>query len=404
MIRPTPSSTTGASLDLGAGPPSGDPEEVEMRRAKPGPGDPGPVDVAQAPPGPGNPGSTDRPDLREYVREHAENRPGVYRLLGPDEQVLYVGKSVRVRTRLLSYFRADQGEKAAEIVSLARRVEWDHHPSEFAALLREFRQIRRLRPPFNVQHKRERAVCFLRIPREPAPRIVVTTRPLDDGSEYYGPLLGAERTRAAVRVLVDALALRDCPATTPLRLADQADLFGMEYTPLCARADFSRCLAPCAGGCTEGEYAARAAVARRFLRGESDEPLDRLRSHLRLAIERWLFEYAAVVLERIELLESVRSSLLRMERSLDALSAVYMVPGHGGEDRAYVLQRGMVRAELPAPRDRRERVLLSRRADRLLLTSPPSPPRAGADGIAEMLLVERWFRRRPQERDRLRSG
>ncbi|HUP19982.1 MAG TPA: nucleotide excision repair endonuclease, partial [Gemmatimonadota bacterium] len=102
--------------------------------------------------------------LREYVREHAENRPGVYRLIGAQDQVLYVGKSVRVRSRLLSYFRADRGEKAAEIVVFARRVEWDDLPSEFSALLREFRLIRRLRPPFNVQHKKERAVCFLRIP------------------------------------------------------------------------------------------------------------------------------------------------------------------------------------------------------------------------------------------------
>jgi excinuclease ABC subunit C len=342
--------------------------------------------------------------LREFVRAHAENRPGIYRLLGPEDQVLYVGKSVRLRTRLLSYFRADQGEKAAEIVSLSRRVEWDHHPSEFAALLREFRQIRRLRPPFNVQHKRERAVCFLRIPREPVPRIVVTTRPVDDGSEYFGPLLGAERARAAVRVLVDSLELRDCPATTPLRLADQADLFGAEYTPLCARAEFARCLAPCAAGCSEREYADRAAVARRFLRGESDEPLERLRVQLGRAVERWLFEYAAVVLERIELLESMRASLLRMERALDSLSAVYTVPGHEGEDRLYVLQRGLVRAEFPAPRDRREWQLAGRRVDRLLAGTPAPPPRAGPDGVAEMLLVERWFRRRPAERERLRAG
>jgi excinuclease ABC subunit C len=294
-------------------------------------------------------------DLRSFVREHAENRPGVYRLVGPESQVLYVGKSVRVRSRLLSYFRADGGAKAAEIVSFAQRVEWDHHPSEFAALLREFREIRRLRPPFNVQHKKERAVCFIRIPREPAPRVLVTTRPLDDGSEHYGPILGVDRTRAAVRVLVDVLGLRTCPGTTPLRLADQAELFGVEHTPLCARADFQRCLAPCAAGCTEREYGARVEKARRFLSGATDEPLLRLRSQLRLAVERWLFEYAAVVLERIECLEGVRASLLRTERCLSSLSALYTVPGHGGEDRVYVLHRGLVRAEAPVPRDERER-------------------------------------------------
>lgn len=343
-------------------------------------------------------------DLRDVVRAHAENRPGVYRLLGPEAQVLYVGKSVRVRSRLLSYFRADRGEKAAEIVSLAQGVEWDNHPSEFAALLREFREIRRLRPPFNVQHKKERAVCFIRIPREPVPRVVVTTRPVDDGSEYFGPLLGADRTRTAVRVLVDTLELRTCPATTPLQLADQADLFGSDPTPLCARADFARCLAPCAAGCTEREYGERLVVARRFLRGETDAPLERLRMHLRHAVERWLFEYAAVVLERIELLESVRAGLLRTDRALGDLSAVYRVPGHGGEDRVYVLQRGLVRAEAPAPRDGREWQAVLREADRILAGPSPTPARLGLDGVAEMLLIERWFRRKPEERDRLQRA
>lgn len=342
--------------------------------------------------------------LREFVREHAENRPGVYRMLGPAGQVLYVGKSIRVRSRLLSYFRADRGEKAAEILGFTERLEWDDHPSEFAALLREFRQIRRLRPPFNVQHKKERAVCFIRIPKEPVARILVTTRPLDDGSEYYGPLLGVERVRAAARVLVDVLQLRDCPATTPLRLADQADLFTPEHVPLCPRADFHRCLAPCAAGCTERGYGLRLDVARAFLEGRTEEPLDRLRAHLRTAVERWLFEYAAVVAERIELLSSVRASLLRTERALSSLSALYVVPGHQGEDRLYVLQRGLVRAELEPPRDREERKRVRRAVDRLLASPAPSAPRAGHDGIAEMLLVERWFRRHPEERERLRPA
>lgn len=340
--------------------------------------------------------------LRDHVRAHAENRPGVYRLLGPEGQVLYVGKSIRVRSRLLSYFRADPGEKAAEIVAFAREVEWDHVPSEFAALLREFRLIRRLRPPFNVQHKKERAVCFLRIPKEPAPRILVTMLPVEDGSEYFGPILGAERARAAVRALVDVLGLRTCAASTPLRLADQGDLFASGHIALCARAELRRCIGPCAAGCTERGYARRLDVARRFLRGETDEPLERLRERLRQASDRWIFEYAAVVKERIELLAGLRDSLLRMARSLDGLTAVYHVKGHGGEDRLYLLRRGLVRGELPVPRDRRARAELRETAGRALAGPPPPMGRVGPDGIAEMLLVERWFRRNPGERVALR--
>ena len=343
------------------------------------------------------------PVLREHVRAHAENRPGVYRLLGPERQVLYVGKSIRLRSRLLSYFRADRGEKAGEIVALARAVEWDNHPSEFAALLREFRLIRRLRPPFNVQHKKERAVCFIRIPREPAARVLVTLRPVDDGSEYFGPFLGADRARAAVRALVDVLGLRTCPATTPLQLADQQDLFEPERVALCARAELRRCIAPCAAGCTEREYAGRLDVARRFLRGETDEPLHRLRERLQLASERWIYEYAAVVKERMELLEAHRGSLLRMERALEALSALYHVSGHDGDDRLYLLQRGLVRAEMKVPRSDSERRAMRARAERILGSPAPPYSRIGGDGVAEMLLVERWFRRNPQERGSLRA-
>ncbi|MBW3552113.1 MAG: nuclease [Gemmatimonadetes bacterium] len=341
-------------------------------------------------------------DLRDHVRAHAENRPGVYRLLGPEGQVLYVGKSIRVRSRLLSYFRADRSEKAAEIVAFARQVEWDHLPSEFSALLREFRLIRRLRPPFNVQHKKERAVCFLRIPKEPAPRILVTTMPVEDGSEYFGPVLGAERARAAVRALVDVLGLRTCPASTPLRLADQGDLFGSAPIALCARAELRRCIAPCAAGCTERGYARRLDVARRFLRGETDELRERLRERLRQASERWIYEYAAVVKERIELLTGLREALVRMVRSLDALTALYHVKGHDGEDRLYLLRRGLVQSELPAPRDAHERAGVRSRAERVLAGPPPPVGRVGPDAIAEMLLVERWFRRNPGERAALR--
>ncbi len=339
--------------------------------------------------------------LKSAVQAGATNRPGVYRMLGPARQVLYVGKSIRVRSRLLSYFRAEPGEKAAEILGFTERVEWDDHPNEFSALLREFREIRRERPAFNVQHKKERSVCFVRVPREPAARVLATTRLVDDGSEWYGPLLGAERVRGAVRVLVDALELRDCPATTPLRFADQGDLFAAEHAPLCPRADFGRCLAPCAAWCTEREYASRLEVARAFLQDESDEPLERLQRHLDRAVRRWLFEYAAVVAERMDELRWLRASLLRTTRALDRLTALYRVPGHDGDDRVYLLARGLVRAEVRSPRDRTERRALHRRIDRLLAGSPPTLARIGPDGIAEMLLVERWFRRNPEEHEHL---
>lgn len=338
--------------------------------------------------------------LRDQVRATAENRPGVYRMLGPAGDPIYVGKSIRVRGRLLSYFRADRGEKAAEIIAYAHRIEWDYVPSEFAAVLREFRLIRRWRPAFNVEHKRKRAVCFVKVPCETAPRLLVTGQLRDDGAAYLGPLQGIDRVRKAVRELANLLELRDCPAKTPLRLADQADLFGVSYPALCVRAELDRCLAPCAGGCTESEYRDRLAIAFRFLDGESDAPLALLHQRQVQAVERWQFEYAAELEERAIRLISVRNELARVRQARNALSSVYAVPGHEGDDRWYVLNGGRVVDEMEAPRSASARRLALRRVRRQLQRSAPLR-RAGADAIAEMLLVMRWFRRRPEEQTRL---
>ena len=63
------------------------------------------------------------PALREHVRLRAEDRPGVYRMIDQNGDVLYVGKSVRVRSRVLSYFNALPGEKPESIMRQACAVE-----------------------------------------------------------------------------------------------------------------------------------------------------------------------------------------------------------------------------------------------------------------------------------------
>ncbi|HSJ08992.1 MAG TPA: hypothetical protein VK928_03740 [Longimicrobiales bacterium] len=134
-------------------------------------------------------------ELRAAVRESCENRPGVYRMIGPGDNVLYVGKSVRVRTRLLSYFRAERGEKAADIIGHTHRIEWEYSPSEFASLLTEMRCIQKWRPPFNVEHKRDRVFCFVKLTREAAPRLLVVREVQEDGAIYFGPFRGPQRVR-----------------------------------------------------------------------------------------------------------------------------------------------------------------------------------------------------------------
>jgi excinuclease ABC subunit C len=349
--------------------------------------------------------------LRTDVRARAENRPGVYRMRGPSGEVLYVGKSVKVRTRLLSYFRAQHGEKAAEIIGHAHSVEWDYVPSEFAALLQEFRLIKRWRPLFNVEHKRDRSLCFVKLTREAVPRLLVVSRVINDGAEYFGPIRGRRSATEAVRAVCDLLELRDCPAGTPMRLADQIELFRPRGEPLCMRGQVSRCLAPCAGGCTRAEYLARLGQARDFLNGTTEQPLTLLRERMSLASRRLQFEYAAELRDRAATVESVQAELLQIGQFVERLSFVYTVPGHDGEDRVYIVRRGSVRAELAAPRTPQERLALEEKVGEVFERPEPETIGLRAHEAQEVLLVARWFRLNPAELERtvpvphgLRSG
>src|ERR1044072_4412752 len=115
-------------------------------------------------------------------------------MIAEDGEIVYVGKSKRVRTRLLSYFRGEYpDDKGARILRDATKIEWEYVPSEIAALLTELRLIKRFRPRFNVAMKRDgRNYCFIKLTRDTAPKLVVVRMPgPDDSSIYYGPFLGA---------------------------------------------------------------------------------------------------------------------------------------------------------------------------------------------------------------------
>lgn len=338
--------------------------------------------------------------LRDEVRCGAVQRSGVYRMLAANGEVLYVGKSSRVRTRLLSYFRAAPGDKGAKILRRTHRIEWEHTPSEFAALLLELRQIQRYRPRFNVVNKRDaRHYAFIQITRGPAPKLHVARRLTGGGARIaYGPFLGPGRVVEAVRELNNALGLRDCAEDTPLSFSDQQELFTLgKKTPGCLRYEIKRCLGPCVGACSAREYAARIALARAFLEGSNEGPIERFRVEMEAAGARQEFERAAVFRDRWSRLAALRDQLDRLRFALASLSFAYTVPGHEGDDRVYLIHRGSVRAEVKAPRTADEGERLTQLARDIHALPGPDGAPVHTHEIDEILLIAAWFRRFPAE-------
>lgn len=338
--------------------------------------------------------------MRAAVREGCADRPGIYRMLAPDGEVVYVGKSKRVRTRLLSYFRASFPEdKGARIVREAEHIEWEYTPSEFAALLLELKLIKRFRPRFNVAMKRDaRHFAFIKVSRGPAPKLLVVRGPSEDSAFYYGPFQGAQRVAEALRELNDVLGLRDCANDRRMLFADQQELFQLvPRTPGCIRYEVRKCLGPCVGGCSEREYTERVALARAFLDGADDGPLETLRREMMVASERLQYERAATLRDKLRRLEELKEQFLRMRFAVETLSFVYTVPGHDDDDRVYLIRRGRVRHEMPAPRGARQRRELARHVAEVFGKAERDSAQVPTHEIDELLLLSSWFRRFPDE-------
>lgn len=352
---------------------------------------------------------TDEARIREmlaHVREHAENRPAVYRMIAADGEVVYVGKSKQVRSRLLSYFRAAYPEdKGARILRDAHRIEWEYVPSEFAALLCELRLIKRYRPRRNVALKRDdRNLCFIKLGSAVAPRLSVVRGPgTDDAALYYGPFLGAVKIAEAIRELSDVLGLRDCSLDRKMHFSDQAELFQLApRTPGCLRYELRKCLGPCVAASTAAQYMEQVRLARAFLDGTSDGPMEILRAQMTTSSERLEYERAAAYRDKLRRLEALRDQFGRLRFAVESLSFLYTVPGNDGRDRVYVIRRGRVRAEMDAPATPAEQRALRATAAGIF-SDAVDGLQVPSHEIDELLLLSSWFRRFPAELERTQA-
>jgi excinuclease ABC subunit C len=340
--------------------------------------------------------AADLDQLRTRMKALCEPLPGTYRMLDAQGRVLYVGKAKSLRTRLLGYFRAKYPEdKAARILHAASDIQWHYAPSEFAAFLSELRQIRQHRPRWNVKMNLERRTVLLKLSGGAAPRLVAGTARVAEDDRVYGPFPSLGRAREAVRVLNDLLGLRDCAAAMPIVYDGQGDLFGSARQAACHRHEMGTCLGPCAGFVDERSYRQRVDAAAAFLEGRAVAPVDRVIREMRAASGDGRFEAAARWRERFEALEWLLAAASRARCAVDGLTFVYRDPGTRGDDRAYLIRRGQVKATYPYPVSPLEREAFAAVVRDELARPEPAVGPLPTHALDEVLLVMSWFRNHP---------
>ena len=256
--------------------------------------------------------------LQDQVRTLPE-RPGVYRFLAEDGQVLYVGKARNLKNRVSSYFAKNlSSPRIALMVSKVARLEVTPTPSESEALLLENHLIKELAPKYNILFRDDKSYPYIRLTREPWPMIGLHRGSLSANADYFGPYPNAWSVREAVHLLQKIFKLRTC----------EASVFNNRTRP-CLLYQIKRCSGPCVGLIDAATYADDVRAAGLFLQGRHQEIIQRLTDLMEQAVARLAFEQAATFRDQIQALHRARDTQIMDSHQAEDIDIIVAVEQGG---------------------------------------------------------------------------
>ncbi|CAN5388841.1 excinuclease ABC subunit UvrC [soil metagenome] len=235
--------------------------------------------------------------IGEFVRT-LPKKPGVYRMIAADGEVLYVGKARSLRNRVASYTQPTRLEaRLMRMVSGTRSMEFVVTDSEAEALLLENNLIKRFRPRFNVLLRDDKSFPYIVIRRDTEwPQLAKHRGTREPANEYFGPFASATAVNRTLYALQRAFPLRSC----------SDGVFSTRTRP-CLQYQIKRCTAPCVGRIDTPEYGTIVNEVRDFLGGRNREVQQALSQRMETASNELHFEQAAVLRDRIRALAHIQS-------------------------------------------------------------------------------------------------
>lgn len=236
-------------------------------------------------------------DSKTFLKQLTE-RPGVYRMMDAQGEVLYVGKARNLKNRVSSYFRSTgQSAKTMALVSRIANVEVTVTGSETEALLLEQNLIKSLRPPYNILLRDDKSYPYIYLSGHPSyPSLTFRrTRTRRAKGTWFGPFPSSGAVRESLNVLQKIFRIRNC-----------SDSYFNNRSRPCLQYQINRCTAPCVGFISEEQYREDIRHATMFLEGRNPAIIDDLMTRMEQSSTDLEFEKAAAFRDQINHLRHVQ--------------------------------------------------------------------------------------------------
>lgn len=234
--------------------------------------------------------------------------PGVYIMKDLDENVIYVGKAKDLKKRVSQYFlRKQEHVKVRNMVSKVADFDFFIVNDEIEALALENNLIKKHKPYYNILLKDSKTYAYIKINlKEDYPHFEIS-RKLNKQFKYFGPFMAGVTAKDIISIIDYAFPLRKCK----LPLAENK-----KSIKPCLFYEMHLCSGPCAKLISKQDYLEIVNEAIRFLKGDTKQVEEILRSKMVLASKNENFETALILRDRLKMLDKLKSRVITSLGSL----------------------------------------------------------------------------------------
>jgi len=264
----------------------------------------------------------------QHIAHTVPNEPGIYKYFDSEKTLLYVGKAKNLRKRVSSYFnKTFTSYKTYELVQRIHTIEFTIVNSEQDAFLLENALIKQYQPRFNISLKDDKSYPYIVIKNESFPRVFLTRRKINDGSEYLGPFTSVAKVRELLNFVKANIQLRTCK----LNLTESN--IRKKKFKVCLEYHLGNCKGPCEGLQTEEDYREGLARLKNILKGNLGPVIIGFKKEMKASAEKMDFEKAEITKKKIEHLENYQARSVIVNKHISNADIFTM---SRDADRAYI--------------------------------------------------------------------